>query len=352
MKKKASSHQQGLVPLLIYNCDKSVEVYRQSEKFIEENGYEYKLFSLITIYQCISQQFPHTDISLGSGHFFPWMECYEEIKISSNLCFFGFYKQAMISLRTALELGVLSIYWNLDDNAHEIIKNWLNSEEDTPLSKKIWKKLEGHSNFELLQKKYDIKKEFKHLNNFLSNYVHSKGVKYCNSIGFRTGCQKFEEVGFLIWYKLLERVTKVIVILYLTKYPIGVIKYDYSKKFGIDIPMFGGLEQFGVEAVERLIGNDVFDIIQDIAKVDENIQRIMGKVSTLPNITDEDVENQVIRLAKSEIELAGGPEVGFKNWLRMQESIYDQCKDHWSLKQKENHQRLVGHITNWAKENC
>jgi hypothetical protein len=61
-------------------------------------------------------------------------------------------------------------------------------------------------------------------------------------------------------------------------------------------------------------------------------------------------ENQVIRLAKLEIEMAGGPKVGFENWLRNQESIFDQCKHRWSLQQKDNHQRIVDHITNWAKE--
>ena len=339
-----------MIPLT-YNFDRSIEAYKQSEKFIEKNGFKDKLSNLILVYQDIRQQFPHTHSSLGSGHYFPWMECHAEIQISCNLCFFGFYKQAMVSLRSGLEVGLLTIYWNLDDKAHVIIKNWLNSKEDTPFSQKIWEKFKGHKNFQLLQKKYDIKKEFETLNNILSNYVHSKGVKHCNSIGISAGCQKFEEVGFVIWYKCLEWITKVIAILYLTKYPIGVINYDYNKKFGNDQPMFGGLELSNT-VIRDLIGEDVFSILQEIAKVDENTKKIMEYISILPDMTEKDVENQVIRLAKLEIEGAGGPRVGFENWLRIQECIYGQCKDRLSLEQKENHQRIVAHITNWAKGNC
>ena len=105
-----------------------------------------------------------------------------------------------------------------------------------------------------------------------------------------------------------------------------------------------------IKVIKELIGEDVFSILQEIAKVDENTKKIMEHISSLPDMTEKDVENQVIKFAKLEIEMAGGPEVGLENWLRMQESIYDQCKDHWSLQQKENHQRIVDHITYWAKE--
>ena len=105
-----------------------------------------------------------------------------------------------------------------------------------------------------------------------------------------------------------------------------------------------------IEIIKGLIGEDTFSILQEIAKDDENTKEIMGYLSSLPDMTEKDVENQVIKLEKLQIEMAGGPEVGFENWLRMQESIYDQCKEHMSLQQKENHQRVVDHITNWAKK--
>ena len=128
-----------------------------------------------------------------------------------------------------------------------------------------------------------------------------------------------------------------------------MIDYDYDKKFGIDRPMFGGL--MAIEVIRDLIGEGIFSILQEIAKVDENTKKIMEHISSLPDMTEKDVENQVIKLAKLEIEMAGGPKVGFENWLRIQESIYDQRKEYWSLVQKDNHQRIVDHLTNWAIEN-
>jgi hypothetical protein len=58
-----------MLPLLIYNSDKAVESYKQSVKFVEENGYEDKLNNLLMVYQDISQQFPRTHSSLFSGHY-------------------------------------------------------------------------------------------------------------------------------------------------------------------------------------------------------------------------------------------------------------------------------------------
>lgn len=90
-----------------YECDKSIEVYYLSKDFIENSDVKEKISELFWVYHSIGDLIPHTAESLWSGHIFPWVESWEELQISYNLCLFGFYKQAMVSLRSALELGLL-----------------------------------------------------------------------------------------------------------------------------------------------------------------------------------------------------------------------------------------------------
>ncbi|MEN6576719.1 MAG: hypothetical protein ABFD90_10275 [Phycisphaerales bacterium] len=337
-------------PLVSHSLEKISETHARSAEFAKESGCAEEIVKFVGLYQWISQQFPHTHKSQFSGHFFPWVECYEEMRVSCTLCLMGFYKQAMVSLRASLELGILSVYWNLDDMGHETIQAWLRSETDTPWRKEIWERLNSHKNFRLLQEKYDIGQEFRELSGVLDDYVHSKGAKHCNAVGVRTGHKEFEPLGFRTWYTALERVTKLIMILHLTKYPIGVVKYDWHKKFGVDIPMFGGLEPHAVDALMDLIGEDVFTILQSIAEADEDTQRIMQWVQNRPEMTDEDIENQVVKFAKLEIQAGGGFKTGLAPWLRMRESLYDQVKENLSTEQKEHEHRVLDRIMQWARE--
>jgi len=136
-----------MIPPFIYDCGRSIQVYEKSQKLIEANGYRYRIAELAWVYHSIGGVIPQTTKNLWSGHFFPWEESWEEIQVSFNPCLFGFYKQAMVSLRSGLELGLLSVYWNLNDDGHKVIQDWLSSREDTPCLGEIWKKLEQHKNF-------------------------------------------------------------------------------------------------------------------------------------------------------------------------------------------------------------
>ena len=144
-----------MYPAFIYTCDKSIEVYEQSKNFIAASEYQEEISNLSWACHSIGDLIPHTFENFGSGHFFPWIQSWEEIQISFNLCLFGLYKQAMVSLRSGLELGLLSVYWNLNDDGHKIIQDWLKSKENTPYFRSIWKKFERHPNFQYFQQNHD-----------------------------------------------------------------------------------------------------------------------------------------------------------------------------------------------------
>ncbi len=326
----------------IYNCDKSIDVYKESLDFLTETKKIDDISELGWVYNSIGDLIPHTTQNLWSGHIFPWTESWDELQISFNQSILGFYKQSMISLRIGLELGLLSVYWNLNDDGHKTIKMWISSREETPRLPEIWNKLEKHSNFKSFQKLYDIKYRLLQLKYF-HDYVHSRGFKYSNRFGKKqVNSQCFEKDLIERWLISYKEVITVLAILHLIKYPIGTIKYNYSNKFGIDTPSFGGLQIFEIERIEKLIGIEVFEKLEIVAQEDENVTSLLIWIENKPNITEEEVENQIIEQDKSMIE-----HMGLNEWLKQEIKLFE--KNH-RIKMTEKHKKRIESLKIWAKE--
>ncbi|MBU4284848.1 hypothetical protein KKF60_03120 [Patescibacteria group bacterium] len=327
---------------LTYKCEKSIQVYKESVSFIEKKDLKEKISKLFWAYYDIESVIPETIDSFWSGHIFPWKDSWEELQISFNLCLFGLYKQAMVSLRVSLELGLLSVYWNLNDDGHIIIKEWLRSDKDTPRNREIWGKLEQYKNIQAFQKKHDLKSRILKLG-FLHNFAHSKGHSYSNEIGlFKSNCQTFEVGGFNMWFSTFEEIVKVLSVLHLIKYPLGVIKFDYFRKFGIDTPSFGGLDRFQIERFKDIIGKKVFAVLESIAKNDQHVKKIMKDIKRLPDMTKEKIEKQVIDLDK---EMIKGP--GFKKWFENEKNLLKKMRGN----EKKRIQNRIKYLKDWAKKN-
>jgi hypothetical protein len=318
------------------------DVYKSSQKYLDEKSeIGSELSELAWAYTSIGKTIPKTEQNSFSGHCFPWYESYDEIEVSYNLCMLGYYKQSMTSLRSSFELGFLSIYWNLNDYGHDAIKSWLRSQKNTPMFKDIWKKLEKHPNFFNYQEQHDIKQRLLDLG-YLHDYVHGKGYKFSNRIHPFIFGQAFESIGFDKWFKAYKEVVEVLCILHLIKYPIGVVRFDYSTKFGVDIPDFGGLTEFEIDRLEKIIGHNAFQSIQAIAESDSTVQDLLSWIKSLPDLSEKQVEDQVIRIDKSMIKISG-----FNNWLSNQQLFLALLPD----RDRKRHEQRIEHLRQWATEN-
>ena len=326
-----------------YTCDASFSVYKQTKQYLEIQPDIYRgLSELAWAYSSIGKVIPTTSENIWSGHFFPRHDSWEEIQVSYNLCLLGFYKQAMASLRGSFELGLLSVYWNLNDNGHEIIQNWLRSQENTPRFDKVWRKLEQHPNFRIYQQQHDIRQRLLDLG-YLHDYVHAKGRKFSNTFGLlKSNCQTFEESGFNKWFTAYEEIVKILCILHLIKYPIGVIRFDYSTKFGVDVPAFGGLDEFEVDRLEKVIGQDALRTIQLITESDSNVQDVFNWIRGLPDISEEEIQIQLIEQGQAFIK-----SMGFEAWFNTMQQSVDQLFDY----ERNLYEQRVEFLRQWAKEN-
>src|SRR5690606_27430024 len=132
--------------------------------------------------------------------------------------------------------------------------------------------------------------------------------------------------------------------LHLLKYPISVIRFDYSKKFGIDIPSFGGLEEYNINRIASILPENYLDDIETIAKEDPTTQETIQEISSFPDMTDEQVEEQIINLEKMSIENGEG----FIKWLENQEKL---LKSFGQGESDEKMKTRIEILRQWATEN-
>jgi len=302
--------------------------------------------SVFRVHHLATNTVPHTVESFWSGHFIPAIESLAEAEVSCNLALCGYYKQAMTSLRGVLELGLLSVYWNVGDDGHVIIKRWLHSQEDTPRPSEIWARLSTHHGLAQFCEAYDLSTRIKELFGDLSNFVHSRGRLYSNDYwhpdhGFSVG-QALSEERIAKWIQTYREIVWVILGLHMAKYPIATIRYEWSRKFGIDVPSFGGLSAPEVDMAEAFLGVDVFRLLQEIAKADTHTTELMQWIKSKPDMTEDAVEQQIRKMDMSDIE-----HKGFEAWEMQERKLYGSLPD--GLPDVVEHRIQELHM--WAEEN-
>ncbi len=331
----------------IYGPEKSIDVLKQTDQYLNTNSeIKNKIEKLGWIYQSIGKSIPQTTENFWSGHYFPYVESWNELQISFNLAVFGLYKQAFTSLRSSLEVGMLSVYYNINDDGHKVVKSWLRSKDswdaNTPKTEKIWKILKSNENIVRYNDLFKLEDEFNSLS-FLHNYVHTKGYKFSNELGIpKSNCQTFEEDIFIKWLDTYQKVISLVVTLHILKYPISIIEYDWNRKIGIDNP-FPVLEVFEIEIIKELLPEECLTELTRIAENDEKTQKLYNYIRALPDMTEAEEGLQIIHLDKMFIEHGEG----FIEWEKKERNIMEKCSDEAKAKISNR----IEKIRKWAIEN-
>lgn len=329
----------------IYEPQRSIEVCAETENYLElEKQIAQRIYSASVCYYALLDAIPTTEENIWSGHSFPFRESSDELQISFTLCKFGLYKQAMCSLRSALELGLLSVYYNINDEGHRTVKKWLRSADtndaNTPRFNEIWKIIIAHPNVQKFQNKIDIKSRILQLG-YLHNYVHTKGIKYSNGIGlYKSNFQTFEENGIELWLKAFEDIVTVIVTLHMLKYPTTMANLDYEKKFGINVPAFPHIRTGELDSVKKFLPDNYFALIKEISEQDEDVALFKAWINEHPDITEDQIKEQIMRSAKTDIENGG-----FLHHVKNQLTLYQSS----SIEDlPENVREMINILEIWA----
>jgi hypothetical protein len=174
---------------------------------------------------------PQTEDNFASGHYFPYSESYFELENSYQLCLEGFYSYAFSALRSVLELGIIGIYFAVEDKEHEEVRPWITSKKRTPSFKNALKKLNKIPCFKGYNKRFNYKKNIYELYDYLGGYIHTRGFKFSSTSQSKTNFNRFNEKAMNEYLNKMFSVIKHLIVLMLIKYPIGMKSLPLFKPY-------------------------------------------------------------------------------------------------------------------------
>ena len=290
---------------------------KQTAKYLSENPQmENKIRHHFEAYEYIIDLLPYRAINYATDKTFPIMVSKIELENSFILCTEGFYYYAFIALRTVLELGLLTLYFGIekpstdpknnksDSFADEFsyfskfeeeeseLEEWLSGNKKTPWLKKMFKVIEKSTYFSDFDQAFNIKDRIRTLYDGLSKYVHARGYKYNSWYLNRSNVNHFSSKSFKSFSDKLFEVVSSLVALFLIEFPIGMRGLPLERKFGLNSPIGGFLESYQVDTIKLILPPECVKYLEDICKKDRKTQEFIKSIESLPDITDEEIEEQ------------------------------------------------------------
>lgn len=303
--------------VILKSFDRYKEHYKKVAEIENEANIKKDIENGLSSIFLISQNIPKYDATdFFSGEDFSLMESFEELEVSYELFKLGFYKQAYISLRTALDIGLLSIYWANAGNEEKDFHMWLKSKIDSPYkNNKFWKILFSNKYIKKFEENFNIKDAIKSFD--LSNYVHTKGRKYSNRINHAENNNKNSLIDkFIAWIVYFTEIIRILEVLHILQYPTLTIRYSTDfllKKFGSynKIPIFGGGYGGEMTIVPSFINKKEKLFIQNMIKENEEVKYIHEWLNNLPDLDDDEIQKIIIDDQKFSIVHGSG----YNKWL-------------------------------------
>ena len=330
---------------IVNSPENFIGVLEITEKYLGKNiNFADEINEYIWRFRSLFDLIPHTVEKLFSGHVFPFTEAEYELEGSVAFVEMGYYKHAIATLRNVLELGLLSVYFDVDDRSEVDIKNWLRSAEPTPFRKAVEVKLASHPNVQYFSERYPLFNKLSSLYGKLCDYSHTRGAKFSSHKLSHSNTNQFSETSFHLWFSLMKEVVEILAILHLLKYPIGLQHTPIEDKFGINGPVGSFLSPCKSDNLKKIIDRNALIILQEISDNDHDVKGVLEWIHSFPDITREELVQQFEDHDKLSIE--GG---GLEQWLKNQKVHYKNIpKDSDEYKEK---QAYIKKMKQWAKEN-
>jgi hypothetical protein len=273
---------------------KHSENINATEKYFSDNeDLHRKIDRLVWAYHEIGHVIPQHIDKVFTGHNFAYTESQYEIECSYQLLKLSFYKYAFISLRNALELGLLSIYWDKDDNSEITIQDWHSSRQDTPFKRQVIAGLKTIDNINKFCRHYDLFAKIDKLYGNLSDFTHTKGHLYSGQNLNRANFTRFNENVIVNWAKYLEQVIQILLTVHILKYPVAIQHTPMQDKFGINGPMGTFLDIFQSEQIKEVLDSEELKILQEISDNDEGAKALASWVNSHPDISEDEFKKQI-----------------------------------------------------------
>ena len=333
-------------PILLLNSDENIlKILKQSNAYLETyKAKAEKIQENLWIQRSLTDLVPETLDNFWSGHIFPLTEAEYELESSVEFCKLGFYKHAIAALRNVLELGLLSVYWDIEGKSHIDIQKWLGSNEPTPFKQIVFEKLKTNPNIKSFDDKHKLFDETAELYKELCDYAHTKGLHFSSHKLSKSNINTFNEESLRKWLDFMCRAIKTIVTFHILKYPVALQYTPIDNKFGLNGPVGGFLNPGQVEKIKKLFNSEWLKTLQEISNNDPEAKSLAEWINKKPDITELEFRAQIEAQDKQWIEMQG-----FDHWLKNEKKMYKHLQE---INPEEYKQKLdyFKKMRIWAKE--
>ncbi|MDQ1122073.1 hypothetical protein [Microbacterium trichothecenolyticum] len=309
-----------------HHRDEHVDAVRtRTDAYLEEHpALAERMSSTWWVHHFLLDLAPITPENFGSGHLLALIESEYELASSGSAARFGLYKQAMVALRSVLELGLLYIYWDTDDDAHRAIQNWLRGSEQTPHEREVRKglaRIPGVARY--LEHDPRFLDDLQHLSFELGAFVHTRGrAGSIRGLNPTTNFPSFSATAFERWVEMAERVVRGVTALHLMKYPIGLQVTPLSEKFGLNPPAGGFVEPAVRDRFRDYLDPDMRDRLQLQSDDDPAAVAMREQIDAMPDLTEDDWRDHL--RAQDQFLIEG---MGYEAWRASRSIIRDHLDD-------------------------
>jgi hypothetical protein len=280
-------------PLVVNDHLKCEETYDISIRYLENHPETYKKIArYLWAYHEIGDLIPQTLDNIFSGHYFPYTESYYELENSYELALQGFYVYSLTALRSILELGLLVIYFAVDDKEEKDVRPWITSRDRTPKRNEIFSRFEKMATYKSFDEKFGLAHRISDTFDKLDKFVHTRGYRYSLSSLTISNFNQFSEKALFLYIDLMTSVITDIIIVILLKYPIGMQALPIAEKYGLNGPVGGFLEEHQVTLITSLISPKERDCLQKLSYNNNNVQKMVEYFDNLPKLTTEELKKQ------------------------------------------------------------
>lgn len=284
-------------PILINGHPNVEKAYTSSIAYLSENPeILQQVAAHLWAYYELGDLVPQTVENFSSGHYFPHTESYYELEASYEFALQGYYKYAFIALRTVLELGLLGVYFSVNDKEHIEIRPWISSEEKTPWRDTIFKRLLELPNFVIFNQRFQLQNRIRNTFDLLDGFTHTRGYKFSSrKLLNHANFNQFVSKSLESYCHSMFSVVRDIVIVLLLKYPIGMQGLPLDEKFGMEGPTGGLLQPHQVQFITSIIPSDEREFLQKISDENSDVQQTKKYLNNLPDLTSEEWKEQLKR---------------------------------------------------------
>lgn len=287
--------------LFIYGIEERVN---SSLDFIRNEYGEYnELKTAIDYIEYFHSDTIKSDIdSLYKLGYYPATETEMELDHSIKHALIGSYKSSFSDLRRALELSIVFVYLSSEQIDRKKAVDWIMSKNDTLGFSKVLNKLIKQGRYKDIEETCKWKSNLQNLYWLLSDYSHNKGqlkgYRELNDTNFftaGTSAPSIKNETLKLFCDFYIQTVKEIVAIQSLYNPIILVGVPFDEKFGLEGPMSGFFNDGQAELVNKLIPEKYRTYFDALISNDEEIKSVVQYFYSLPDLTEEDLQEQANR---------------------------------------------------------